>query len=126
MKIDFYGQAGLVLVLLILVLLYPMFPSVMFYVKIVLIPLAFWQLISAGIHTRIFADDKVKIARLKTYWKYAIICIGLFTASYLINKIMSAWSTVTLILFIISLVGSIVVSTYYLFIYKKYLLKHDK
>lgn len=120
-KIDFYGQLILLVSITIMALGFPIWPVGIFYALYLIGPLGIWQLVSAAINRFKNKDNREKVKHLNRYWLYAIGCISACIISiYSVTSGSNDYYDIYKYMFVASLCGSLIVSVYYLFIYKKY------
>jgi len=125
MKYDYYAQLVFAAILAVFALfaLIPSHGGWVIMSLLGLMPLGVWQLISAGVNTARFKNDPGKMLHLKRYWTASICCLVVFFGTFAIYKAIRGVADVFLYA---SMVGSVVVAIYYLFIYKKYLIGNAK
>lgn len=125
-KIDYYGQIILLASVIMMALPYPLWPIGIFYSLICIVPLGVWQLISSAVIWFNYKHVPEETKPLHKYWIAAIICISVCIISVVaVTPGNTQWYGIYKYLFIASLIASLLVSAYFVFIYKKYYLHNE-
>jgi hypothetical protein len=125
-KIDYYGQILLLASVILTAILSPFWPLGIFFSLFCFVPLGVWQLISAAIIWFGTKQNARSSKPLNQYWIYAFVCLSACIISIVsVSKGNQRHFDIYKYLFVISMVGSVIVSVYFVFIYKKYYLHNE-
>ena len=128
MKYDFFGQLifGSLLVVISLFSIIPGNGAYFLLAILGLLPLGIWQVISDAINSFKFKNDKQKFRYLKLYWLAAAAAFILFIISINVSPLFQNQKAMVGNFVFVAMAGLVLVAIFYLFIYKKYLLKNEQ